>query len=88
MLYYTGVVQKSRKPVAVKRPPNLSSKNIPANERLILALDLPSSAQARDLVTRLDDTVMFYKLGLQLFMAATLNSCNGCMIVENRSSWI
>ncbi len=68
-LYYTGVVQKPRKRVAVNRPPNLSSKNIPPNERLILALDLPSSAQARDLVTRLGDTVTFYKLGLQLFMA-------------------
>jgi orotidine-5'-phosphate decarboxylase len=47
----------------------LSSKPIPPNERLILALDVPSPEEARALVDRLGETVAFYKLGLQLFMA-------------------
>jgi orotidine-5'-phosphate decarboxylase len=54
---------------AKKRLSYLSSKNIPANERLILALDVPSSDEARAIVEQLGETVMFYKLGLQLFMA-------------------
>ncbi|HWU26381.1 MAG TPA: orotidine-5'-phosphate decarboxylase [Rhizomicrobium sp.] len=47
----------------------LSKKDIPVDERLILALDIPSIADAKDFVTTLGDTVKFYKLGLELFMA-------------------
>ena len=53
----------------VKRKSLLSTKPIPVKERLILALDVPSVAEAQDLVIRLGDSVAFYKLGLQLFMA-------------------
>ena len=45
------------------------AKQIPDKERLILALDLPSSQEARDFVELLGDSVSFYKLGLELFMA-------------------
>ncbi|HEY3777321.1 MAG TPA: orotidine-5'-phosphate decarboxylase [Rhizomicrobium sp.] len=44
-------------------------KAIPAHERLIFALDVPDADDARRLVERLGDTVVFYKLGLELFMA-------------------
>ena len=47
----------------------LSSKRIPREDRLILALDLPTPAEALALVDRLGDSVCFYKLGLELFMA-------------------
>jgi orotidine-5'-phosphate decarboxylase len=47
----------------------LSRKNIPSKERLILALDVPTRADAESLVTALGDSVVFYKLGLQIFMA-------------------
>lgn len=46
-----------------------STKNIPARERLIFALDVPDADAARRLVDRLGDSVRFYKLGLELFMA-------------------
>ena len=42
---------------------------IPARERLIFALDVPEPRAARALVERLDGSVRFYKLGLELFMA-------------------
>jgi orotidine-5'-phosphate decarboxylase len=42
---------------------------IPARERLIVALDVPDIAAARALVRQLGDAVVFYKLGLELFMA-------------------
>jgi orotidine-5'-phosphate decarboxylase len=37
-----------------------------ADPRLIVALDLPSRAEAEAMVERLGDTVSFYKIGLQL----------------------
>jgi orotidine-5'-phosphate decarboxylase len=42
---------------------------IPARERLIFALDVPGPDAARALVERLGDSVVFYKLGLELMMA-------------------
>jgi orotidine-5'-phosphate decarboxylase len=47
----------------------LSPKQIPVRERLIFALDVPTIEQAKEWVERLGDSVIFYKLGLQIFMA-------------------
>lgn len=47
----------------------LSDKPIPANERLIVALDVPHAAEARAFAEQLGDAVQFYKIGLELFMA-------------------
>jgi orotidine-5'-phosphate decarboxylase len=49
--------------------PMLSEKPIPANERLIVALDVPGADAAKALVERLGHSITFYKLGLELFMA-------------------
>jgi orotidine-5'-phosphate decarboxylase len=43
--------------------------DIPARERLILALDVADPAEARDLVERLGEEVVFYKIGLELFLS-------------------
>lgn len=42
---------------------------IPVRERLIFAVDVPSHEQALELIERLGDSVSFFKLGLELFMA-------------------
>lgn len=47
----------------------VSSKVIPVRERLIMALDVPSIPEAQALVEALDDSVVFYKLGMELFMS-------------------
>ncbi len=47
----------------------LSSKKIPPSERLIVALDFASTLEAKAFVELLGDKVMFYKIGLELFMA-------------------
>jgi orotidine-5'-phosphate decarboxylase len=47
----------------------LSTKPIPARERLIMALDVPGIAEAQALVEELGQSVCFYKLGLELFMS-------------------
>jgi len=47
----------------------LSQKSIPIRDRLIFALDTSSVVKAKQLVEELGDSVCFYKLGLELFMA-------------------
>jgi len=42
---------------------------IARRERLIVALDVPSAAEAKNLVLTLGDAVCFYKIGLELFVA-------------------
>jgi orotidine-5'-phosphate decarboxylase len=44
-------------------------KNIPVNERLIFAMDVPDCDRARQLAEELGDSVTFYKLGLELMMS-------------------
>ncbi len=46
----------------------ISTKPIPVNERLIMALDVPSINEAKALVEELGDSVIFYKVGMELFM--------------------
>ena len=44
-------------------------KAVPNRERLIFALDVPDAARARVLIEQLGDEVVFYKLGLELFLS-------------------
>ncbi len=48
---------------------NLSNKPIVPADRLIVALDVPEVAAAKEFVTQLGDAVTFYKIGLELFMS-------------------
>lgn len=48
----------------------ISTKTIPPEDRLIFALDVPSAEEARRLVGTLKEAVRFYKVGLELFLAA------------------
>jgi orotidine-5'-phosphate decarboxylase len=43
--------------------------SIPARERLIFALDVPEPDQARQLISKLGDSIIFYKLGLEFFLS-------------------
>ncbi len=43
-----------------------SARGIATRERLIFALDVPDLKGAQELVTRLGDSVVFYKIGLEL----------------------
>ena len=45
-------------------------KDIPLNERIILALDVENGEQAKELVRKTESHIGFYKVGLQLFMAS------------------
>lgn len=47
----------------------LSNKPIAPADRLIVALDVPEADAAKTFVNQLGDSVQFYKIGLELFMA-------------------
>ncbi|NOQ16482.1 MAG: orotidine-5'-phosphate decarboxylase [Methyloprofundus sp.] len=47
----------------------ISTKAIPTNERLIMALDFPSIPEAQAMVEKLGDSVVFYKVGMEIFMS-------------------
>ncbi|MGB7739726.1 MAG: orotidine-5'-phosphate decarboxylase [Steroidobacteraceae bacterium] len=47
----------------------MTPKNIPNRERLIFAMDVAEPQAARQLVEQLGDSVVFYKIGLELFMS-------------------
>jgi orotidine-5'-phosphate decarboxylase len=47
----------------------MTNPAIPLRDRIILALDVPTEAEARDIVLRTESHLGFYKVGLQLFMA-------------------
>jgi orotidine-5'-phosphate decarboxylase len=48
---------------------SVKHKNIPAEDRLIFAMDVPDCDRARSLAEELGDSVTFYKIGLELMMS-------------------
>ena len=46
-------------------------KNINVEDRLIFALDVPEIDQAKNLVAELDDSVNFYKIGMEMLMTGS-----------------
>jgi orotidine-5'-phosphate decarboxylase len=46
---------------------------IPPRDRLIVALDVPSTSDAEAMIARLGDSVTFYKIGLQLIFAGGID---------------
>jgi len=47
----------------------VNPKDIPVNDRLIFAMDVPDCDKARSLADELGDAVTFYKIGLELMMS-------------------
>lgn len=47
---------------------SISNQSIPVRERLIMALDLSSITEAKALVEEIGDSVLFFKVGMELFM--------------------
>ena len=45
---------------------------VPASERLIVALDVDTKEEATEIVKALGNTVSFYKVGYQLYIASGL----------------
>jgi len=63
-------------------------KNIPSRERLIFAVDVADAAAARNLVEVLDDSVEFYKIGLELFMGGEYFQLLDWMAARNKKIFV
>src|SRR6266568_869950 len=57
-------------PTSTPLTPTKSDSMERAREKLIVALDVPNAAAAIDLVNELEDTCAWFKVGLELFVAA------------------
>ncbi|NOY63644.1 MAG: orotidine-5'-phosphate decarboxylase [Gammaproteobacteria bacterium] len=66
----------------------LSTKAIATNERLIFALDVESNEAAKALVERLGDSVTFYKVGLELFMAGAYFEIVDWLLARNKKVFV
>lgn len=61
---------------------------IPLNERLIVALDVPTVPIARDLVRQLGKTVNFYKVGLELLMDPGVHDFIEWLAYQNKKIFV
>jgi orotidine-5'-phosphate decarboxylase len=66
----------------------LSDKPIPFDERLILALDVPTVEEAKALVASLGDAVKFYKIGLELFMSGNYFDLLDWLVKEEKKVFV
>ena len=62
----------------------MTNKNIPVDERLIFAMDVPDCDQARNLAEELGDSVVFYKIGLELMMSGGYFELLDWMLARNK----
>ena len=68
--------------------PMISTKPIVTNERLIFALDVPEVADAKQLVTELADSVMFYKIGMELLMTGEYFDLMEYLIAKDKKVFV
>ena len=63
-------------------------KDIKLEDRLIFALDVPEVSQAKDLVNQLDDSVNFYKIGMELLMTGQYFELLNWLIANDKKVFV
>jgi len=66
----------------------MNQKGIENKDRLIVALDVPTVEQAKQVVTELGDSVSFYKIGLELFMSGEYFELLDWLKAENKKIFV
>ena len=66
----------------------MQAKNIPVRDRLIFAMDVPDPDSARRLVDQLGESVQFYKMGLELFMAGGYFELLDWLVSRNKQIFV
>lgn len=66
----------------------ISTKPINPADRLIVALDVPQADEAKDVVKRLGDSVNFYKIGMELFMAGGYFELLDWLVAQNKKVFV
>lgn len=62
----------------------MTDKNIPVEDRLIFAMDVPDCDRARALADELGDAVTFYKIGLELMMSGGYFELLDWLLAKNK----
>ncbi len=62
-----AAIRAGENPMTTTSAPAATASPIDRRDRLIVALDVPTAAEARAMVEALGDSVRFYKIGLELF---------------------
>ena len=63
-------------------------KDIKIEDRLIFALDVPEVSEAKKIVTELDDSVNFYKIGMELLMTGQYFELLDWLIVRDKKVFV
>ena len=63
-------------------------KDINIEDRLIFALDLPEVAKAKEIVVELDDSVNFYKIGMELLMTGQYFELLDWLIAKDKKVFV
>ncbi len=63
-------------------------KNINVEDRLIFALDVPEIEQAKNIVSELDDSVNFYKIGMELLMTGQYFDLLNWLIKQDKKVFV
>ena len=63
-------------------------KDIKIEDRLIFALDVPEVSEAKKIVTELDDTVNFYKIGMELLMTGQYFELLNWLIANDKKVFV
>jgi orotidine-5'-phosphate decarboxylase len=66
----------------------MQSKPIPSRDRLIFAMDVADASEARQTVEQLGDSVKFYKIGLELFMAGGYFELLDWMVARDKKLFV
>ena len=66
----------------------MQPKPIPSRDRLIFAMDVADAAEARQTVEQLGDSVTFYKIGLELFMAGGYFELLDWMVARDKKLFV
>ena len=63
-------------------------KDIKTEDRLIFALDVPEVSEAKKIVTELDDSVNFYKIGMELLMTGQYFELLDWLIAKDKKVFV
>ena len=63
-------------------------KDINIKDRLIFALDIPEVAKAKEIVVELDDSVNFYKIGMELLMTGQYFELLDWLIAKDKKVFV
>lgn len=66
----------------------MQPKPIPSRDRLIFAMDVADATEARQTVEQLGDSVQFYKIGLELFMAGGYFELLDWMVARDKKLFV